>query len=89
MELSRRFEEVSATLTDLDLEAVWEEATSSERQILIDDLVDSVWIFPDQLSVEVVGAPPILVGLDEVGLRLGSRSVVSEGGLEPPRPCGH
>ncbi len=77
-ELSRRFEEVSIALTDLDIEGLWDDATRSERQILIDDLVDSVWIFPDQLSVEVVGAPPILVGLDEVGLRLGSRSVVSE-----------
>jgi hypothetical protein len=32
--------------------------------------------------VQVLGAPPILVTLEEAGLRVGTRSVVSEGGLE-------
>ena len=31
--------------------------------------------------VQVLGAPPVLVTLEEAGLRVGTRSVVSEGGL--------
>ena len=44
-------------------------------------------IYADRLEVTVTGAPPLLVTLDEVGLRsAGTGSLVSEGGLEPPRP---
>ena len=39
-----------------------------ERQILIDELVDRVVIFPDHLEVQVVGSPTLNVGFDEVGL---------------------
>ena len=34
---------------------------------------------PDQLMVQTLGAPPILVTLEEAGLRVGTESVVSEG----------
>ena len=88
-ELAERFDELAGLLAALDLDDLWEEATPAERRTLIEDLVDSVCIYPDQLTVQVIGAPPILVTLEEVGLRAGSRPVVSEGGLEPPRPCGH
>jgi hypothetical protein len=37
--------------------------------------------------VQVLGAPPILVTLEEAGLRVGTRSVVSEGG-RPQSPPG-
>ena len=60
------------------LDSIWVEATLAERQILIEDLVDSVRFYPDRLTVEVVGAPPILVTLKEVGLHTGTRSMVSE-----------
>jgi hypothetical protein len=61
----------------MDLDALWEEASLAERKILIEDLVDSVNIFPDRLTVQVAGAPPILVTLQEVGLNQGCKPVVS------------
>ncbi len=99
-ELAERFEEVAALLTNLDLDAVWQEGTAAERRVLIEELIDAVVIFPDHLQVRVIGAPPLLVTLAEVGLRdPGTRSCVSEGGppdshtghwrLDPGRPAGH
>jgi len=73
-----QFDHVAALLAELDLETLWEEATVSERRILVEDLVDSVRFYPDRLTVQVAGAPPILVTLEEVGLHPGSRPVVSE-----------
>ena len=84
-----RFEEIAEMLSTLDLDAMWESATEGERRTLVEELVDSICIYPDQLTVTVAGAPPIVVTLAEVGLRAGISPVVSEGGLEPPRPCGH
>ncbi|MGC2486479.1 MAG: recombinase family protein [Acidimicrobiales bacterium] len=81
-----QFEEVAQLLSRLDVEAIWAEATERERQVLVDDLLESLRIFPDRLSVQVVGAPPILVTLEEVGLQAGCKPVVSETGLEPTRP---
>ena len=78
-----RFDQVSELLTSLDLEAIWEHATEAERRTLVEDLVDSVHIYPDHLTVQVAGAPPIVVTLAEVGLRAGTKPVVSEGGREP------
>jgi hypothetical protein len=37
------------------------------RRTLLEDLLDSVCFFPDQITVQVVGAPPIIVSLREVG----------------------
>jgi hypothetical protein len=88
-ELADRFEGASQLLATFDLDEVWEEATADERRTIINDLVDSVFFYPDQVMVQVLGAPPILVTLKEAGLRVGTRSVVSEGGLEPPRDCSH
>ena len=73
-----KFDQVSSLLNDLNLDAFWDEASPSERRILIDDLVDSVNIFPDRLTVQVAGAPPFLVTLQEVGLNQGCKPVVSE-----------
>ena len=80
------FDHVTTFLSEIDLESIWEEATVAERRILVEDLVDSVRFYPDRLTVQVAGAPPILVTLEEVGLHAGSRPVVSETGLEPTRP---
>jgi hypothetical protein len=44
----------------------------------VEDLVDEVRIYSDRISVQVAGAPPIIVMPDEVGLRVASRSMVSE-----------
>ena len=67
---------------------LWDAATDKELRILVGELLDAIYIYPDQLAVQVVGAPPITVLPGEVGLR-GSRPLVSETGLEPTRPFGH
>ena len=43
-------------------------ASPAERGILMDDLVDSVNIFPGRLTVHVAVAPPFSVKLQKVGL---------------------
>ena len=79
--LAQRFEEVAAVLRTLDVDTIWHEATDAERRVLVEELVDSVVIFPDHLEVEVSGAPPLTMTLAEVGLKASStRSCVSEGG---------
>jgi site-specific DNA recombinase len=79
-ELIDRFEEVATLLASIDIETVWEAATTTERRVLIEDLVDAVLIHADRLVVQVNGAPPLLVTLAEVGLRdVGTRTSVSEG----------
>ncbi|HEY5303024.1 MAG TPA: recombinase family protein [Acidimicrobiales bacterium] len=81
-----RFDRLAGLLNDLDIDAIWAEANNAERKILVQDLVDEVRIYPDRITVQVAGAPPIIVMPEEVGLRPGSTSVVSETGLEPTRP---
>ena len=90
-ELAERFEEVADLLASVDITTVWDEADDRERRVLIEDLVDAVYVYPDHLRVVACGAPPLKVELTEVGLRppAGMGTFVSEGGLEPPRPCGH
>ncbi len=53
--------------------------------MLIEDLVDAVYVYPDHLPVVACGAPPLKVELTEVGLRppAGMGTFVSEGGLVP------
>ncbi len=86
--LEARFEEVVGLLSSVDVEDLWQAGTLAERRVLIEDLVEAVSIFPDHLEVKVDGAPPLLVQLEEVGLTAGgTRSGVSEGGLEPPPSC--
>ena len=58
-------------------------ATDTERWTLVKDLVDSISIYPDRLTVQVAGAPPFVVALDEVGLKKGGITVVSEARREP------
>ncbi len=78
-ELAERFEDAAEVLATFDLEEIWDEATADERRTIIEDLLDSVYFYPDQLMVQVLGAPPILVTLEEAGLRVGTESIVSEG----------
>ena len=58
---------------------MWNTATLPERRTLVEDLIDSVYLYPDRLTVQVVGAPPFIVALDEVGLTQGCKPVVSKG----------
>jgi hypothetical protein len=77
-ELAERFEDAAEVLAGFDFDEIWDEATADERRMIIEDLLDSVLFYPDQLMVQVLGAPPILVTLGEAVLRVGIRSVVSE-----------
>lgn len=77
--LTHRFEEVAAILREVDLDAMWQEATDKERRVLVDELVDHVAFFPDHLEVTVAGAPRLSVTLSEVGLKE-SRTVGVGGG---------
>jgi hypothetical protein len=66
---------------------VWENANDAERRVLVEELIESVVIHADRLEVTVTGAPPLLVALDEVGLRPGTGTVRSVDRTEPPL-CG-
>lgn len=48
---------------------MWDEADERERRILIEDLVDVVYLYSDHLRVVACGAPPLKVELTELGLR--------------------
>ncbi len=81
-----KFDQVAEVLADFEAQRIWDAATPTERWTLVKNLVDSVCIYPDRLTVQVAGAPPFTVALDEVGLKKGGITVVSEAGLEPARP---
>jgi hypothetical protein len=85
-ELVLRFEQVAALLRDLDIETVWSAANESERRVLIEELVDSVTVFPDHLEVAVGDAPPLNVLYGEVGLKE-SESFRVGGATAPLRTC--
>jgi site-specific DNA recombinase len=78
-----KFDQVAELLAGMDVDRIWDEATPAERRTLVEDLVDSVRVYPDQITVEVAGAPPFTVALDEVGLTQGCKPVVSEARREP------
>lgn len=59
-EAADKFDRIGASLAEADFDRIWDEANPSERRILMEDLIDSVFIYPDQLTVQVAGAPPIL-----------------------------
>lgn len=77
--LAEAFEQAAALLRDpsFDLDQVWENANDAERRVLVEELIESVVIHADRLEVTVTGAPPLLVELDEVGLKPGTGTVGS------------
>ncbi|MHB8246232.1 MAG: hypothetical protein ACYDGN_12935 [Acidimicrobiales bacterium] len=88
-QLLDRFEEVAAMLRDLDPDLAWDEATESERRLLVEELVERVAIFPDHLEVTIAGAPRLNVALAEVGLGGRQSQIVGVGGPTcnfAPRP---
>ena len=84
-ELAQRFEQVAQLLAGIDIDTIWNEADEKERRVLVEDLVDAIYIYADHLQVAACGAPPLRVNLDEVGLRppAGMGPFVSEGGATP------
>ena len=84
--LGQAFERVAAIVQspEFNLDDIWDNASDKERRVLVEELIEAVTIHADRLEVTVSGAPPLLIRLDEVGLRdPGTGSVVSKGGLEP------
>ena len=69
-ELEQRFEQVVVLLRDLDIDAFWAAANNDERRVLVQELLESVTVFPDHLEVKLHGAPALNVLLSEVGLKV-------------------
>ena len=80
-ELDARFEELVATLDDIDLADLWEHATHAEQRVLLDELVQHVGVGDDHLTVHLNGAPPLRVAFEEVGLKHSGLSRVGGGVL--------
>ena len=55
----------------------------------MEELVETVAVFPDHLEVTVTGAPPLNVLYQEVGLRESGFVGVGGAYLNLPTPCGH
>ncbi len=88
--LADHFEQVATLLRDLDLDTIWEAANDDEKRTLVTELVEAIIVYPDRLQVTINGALPLTVDFEEVGLRpAGMRTMVSKGGLEPPRDFSH
>jgi site-specific DNA recombinase len=79
--MAKRFEEVARLLAEMDVEAIWAEATDEERRVLVEELVEAIAIFPDHLEVTVNGVPRLNVALDEVGLTGGWQFCGVGGGI--------
>ena len=80
--LADAFEQAATLLRDpaFDFDMIWEDANDKELRVLVEELIESITIHADRLEVTVTGAPPLLVNLNEVGLRdPGTGPVVSEG----------
>jgi site-specific DNA recombinase len=67
-DLAAKFDEVARILREMDVERLWAEATDLERRVIIEELLESVAMYPDHLEVTVSGAPRLNVALEEVGL---------------------
>lgn len=81
--LGQAFERVTAIVQspDFNLDDVWDNASDKERRVIVEELIEAVTIHADRLEVTVTGAPPLIIQLDEVGLRdPGTGPVVSKDG---------
>jgi hypothetical protein len=65
----------------MDVERLWAEAPDLERRVLVEELLESVAIYPDHLAVTVSGAPRLNVALEEVGLTGGWQCLGVGGGI--------
>jgi hypothetical protein len=69
-DLEARFEEVVALLSSLDIETLWEAAEDQERRVIIENMIESVTVFPDHLEVKVAGSAALHVLYSEFRLVL-------------------
>ena len=67
-DVAAKFEEVAHILREMDVERLWAEATDLERRVIVEELLESVAMYPDHLEVTVSGVPQLNVALEEVGL---------------------
>jgi hypothetical protein len=67
-DLAVKFEEVARILREMDVERLWAEATDLERRVIVEELLESVAMYPDHLEVTVSGVSRLNVTLEEVGL---------------------
>jgi hypothetical protein len=65
-----RFEQVAGIFKDLDIDHVWANAEDEERRVLVEEFVDSLWVFLFHMEDKVIGASPLKVHLGEVGLKV-------------------
>lgn len=78
-DLTVKVEKLTQLLDEIDVQALWNAATETERRTLLDELLASVTVLPDRLVVEVHGAPPLAVAYPEVGLKDSGLSGVGGG----------
>ena len=80
-DVAAKFEEVGRILREMDVDRLWAEATDVERRVLVEELVESVAMYPDHLEVRVTGVPRLNVTLEEVGLTGGWQFCGVGGGI--------
>jgi hypothetical protein len=66
--LAARFDEMAGILREMGVERLWAEATDLERSVLVEELLESVPMYPNHVKVTVSGARRLNVTLQEVGL---------------------
>jgi hypothetical protein len=81
--VAAKFAEVAGILRETDVERLLAEATDIERRVLVEELLESVAMYPDHLEITVSGTPRLNVTLEEVGLTGGGSLVVSEARGDP------
>jgi hypothetical protein len=65
----------------MDVDRLWAEATEGERRVLVEELLESLIMYPDHLEVTVSGAPRLNVRLEKVGLTGGWQLCGVGGGI--------
>jgi site-specific DNA recombinase len=80
-EVAAKFEGVARILRKMDVDRLWAEASDQERRIIVEELLESVAMFPDHLEVTVSGVPRLNVTLEEVGLTSGWQFCGVGGGI--------
>jgi hypothetical protein len=68
IDVAEQFDEIATYRAEINVDALWEAATESERRVLIDEMIEAVDVHDDHLEVTVRGAPKLNVTLAEVGL---------------------
>ena len=86
--VAESYEQFADLLRQLDLDRIWKLANEQEQQTLLNELLVSVVVHPDNLEVVMHGAPPLHVQLSEAGLKdsqnggVGGRTYI----ISPPTP---